>query len=87
VEDVEIEKENGYFYYEVEIDKDNIDYDVFIEAYTGKITHIRVENDDHINNTNEVKKDDHHDDETKEVTIENKQQSSSTNKPSITKNQ
>ena len=54
VEDVEIEKENGHFYYEVEIDKDNIDYDVFVEAYTGKIAYIRVENDNNIKNTNEV---------------------------------
>ena len=58
VEDVEIEKENGHYYYEVEIDKDNIDYDVFIEAYTGKIAYIRVENDDNIKNMNEVEQDD-----------------------------
>ena len=68
VENVEIEKENGHFYYEVEIDKDNIDYDVFVEAYTGKIAYIRVENDDNIKNTNEVEHDDSHDDGTKEVT-------------------
>jgi hypothetical protein len=80
VEDVEIEKENGYFYYEVEIDKDNIDYDVFIEAYTGKIAHIRIENDDHINNTDEVKNDDN-------IKIENKQQAPFTIKPAVTKNQ
>ena len=85
VEDVEIEKENGHYYYEVEVDKDNIDYDIFVEAYTGKIAYIRVENDDKIKNSNEVEKDDHHDDGTKEVTIENKPQSSSTSKPAITK--
>ena len=85
VEDVEIEKENGHYYYEVEVDKDNIDYDIFVEAYTGKIAYIRVENDDNIKNSNEVEKDDHHDDGTKEVTIENKPQSSSTSKPAITK--
>ena len=56
VENVEIEKENGHFYYEVEIDKDNIDYDVFVEAYTGKIAYIRVENDNNIKNMNEVNK-------------------------------
>ena len=50
VEDVEIEKENGHYYYEVEIDKDNIDYDIFVEAYTGKIAYIRVENDNKIKN-------------------------------------
>ena len=85
VENVEIEKENGHFYYEVEIDKDNIDYDVFVEAYTGKIAYIRVENDDNIKNTNEVEKDDSHDDGTKEATIENKPQAPSTSKPAITK--
>ena len=85
VEDVEIEKENGHYYYEVEIDKDNIDYDIFVEAYTGKIAYIRVENDDNIKNTNEVEKDDSHDDGTKEVTIENKPQAPSTSKPAITK--
>ena len=73
VEDVEIEKENGHYYYEVEVDKDNIDYDIFVEAYTGKIAYIRVE------------KDNHHDDGTKEVTTGNKPQSSSTSKPAITK--
>lgn len=88
VEDVEIEKENGYFYYEVEIDKDNIDYDVFIEAYTGKIAHIRIENDDNnIKIANKVERDDQHDDGTKKVTIENKQQAPSTSKPAVTKNQ
>ena len=97
VEDVEIEKENGHFYYEVEIDKDNIDYDIFVEAYTGKIAYIRVENDDNIKNmneveqvesiknTNEVEKDDSHDDGTKEATIENKPQAPSTSKPAISK--
>ena len=85
VEDVEIEKENGHFYYEVEIDKDNVDYDIFIEAYTGKIAYIRVENDDNIKNMNEVEKDDSHDDGKKEATIENKLQEPSTSKPAITK--
>ena len=85
VENVEIEKENGHFYYEVEIDKDNVDYDIFVEAYTGKIAYIRVENDDNIKNMNEVEKDDSHDDGTKEATIENKPQAPSTSKPTITK--
>ena len=97
VEDVEIEKENGHFYYEVEIDKDNIDYDVFVEAYTGKIAYIRVENDNNIKNmneveqdesiknTNKVEKDDSHDDGTKEATVENKPQAPSTSKPTISK--
>ena len=84
VEDVEIEKENGHFYYEVEIDKENVDYDIFIEAYTGKIAYIRVENDDKIKNMNEVEKDDSHDDGTKEAIIEDKPQSSSTSKLAIT---
>ena len=93
VEDVEIEKENGHYYYEVEVDKDNIDYDIFVEAYTGKIAYIKVENDDKIKNinevessknTNELEKDDSHDDGTQEVTIENKPQSSSTSKPAVT---
>ena len=56
VEDVEIEKENGHYYYEVEVDKDNIDYDIFVEAYTGKIAYIRVENDDKIKNSMKLKK-------------------------------
>ena len=97
VENVEIEKENGHFYYEVEIDKDNIDYDVFVEAYTGKIAYVRVENDNNIKNmneveqvesiknTNKVEKVDSHDDGTKEATIENKPQAPSTSKPAISK--
>ena len=94
VEDVEIEKENGHFYYEVEIDKENVDYDIFIEAYTGKIAYIRVENDDKIKNmnevesiksTNKVEKDDSHDDGTKEAIIEDKPQVPSTSKMAITK--
>ena len=73
VEDVEIEKENGHYYYEIEVDKNNIDYDIFVEAYTGKIAYIRVE------------KDDYHDDGTKEVTTGNKPQAPSTSKPTISK--
>ena len=85
VENVEIEKENGHFYYEVEIDKDNIDYDVFVEAYTGKIAYIRVENDNNIKNMNKVEQNDSHDDGTKEATVENKPQAPSTSKPTISK--
>jgi uncharacterized membrane protein YkoI len=37
VESVELESKNGRTYYEVDIDKDKKDYDVYVDAYTADI--------------------------------------------------
>lgn len=46
VESVELESEFDNKYYEVEIEKENIDYDIHVEAYTGKIISVKEERDD-----------------------------------------
>ncbi|MFC4601319.1 PepSY domain-containing protein [Cohnella hongkongensis] len=40
----ELERENGVVYYEVDVLKDHREYDVYIEAYTGKT--LKIERDD-----------------------------------------
>ena len=37
VESIELEKDNGQTYYEVDIDKGNKDFDIDVDAYTAKI--------------------------------------------------
>lgn len=47
VKDVELERENGKVYYEVELRQGDKDWDLDIDAYTGKIIHSHSElNDD-----------------------------------------
>ena len=55
VEEIELEKESNKAVYEVDIEKDDIDYDLYIDAYSGEI--YSVDRDDHnddddINDTN-----------------------------------
>jgi uncharacterized membrane protein YkoI len=45
VEDIELEKESNKAIYEVDIEKDDIDYDLYIDAYSGEI--YSVDRDDH----------------------------------------
>jgi uncharacterized membrane protein YkoI len=44
VQKVELEHKKSVSYYEVDINKDNQEYDVYIEAYTGKV--LKVKHDD-----------------------------------------
>ena len=37
VEEIELERESGKSVYEVDIEKDDIDYDLHIDAYSGEI--------------------------------------------------
>ena len=47
VEEIELERESGKAVYEVDIEKDDIDYDLHIDAYSGEIYTIdRDDNDD-----------------------------------------
>ena len=45
VEDIELENESNKAVYEVDIEKDDIDYDLYIDAYSGEI--YSVDRDDH----------------------------------------
>lgn len=38
VKDMDLDRENGKYYYEVELIKDNIEYDYYVNAQTGEIT-------------------------------------------------
>ena len=51
VEDIELENESNKAVYEVEIEKNDIDYDLYIDAYSGEI--YSVDRDDH-NNDNDI---------------------------------
>ena len=46
VESIELEKDNGQTYYEVDIDKGNKDFDIDVDAYTAKIINIDESRDD-----------------------------------------
>ena len=45
VEEIELENESNKAVYEVDIEKDDIDYDLYIDAYSGEI--YSVDRDDH----------------------------------------
>ena len=38
VKDLDLDRENGKYYYEVEVIKDNIEYDYYVDAQTGEVT-------------------------------------------------
>lgn len=46
VEDIELETDDGYAYYEVEIENGEEDYDIYIEAYTGEVLSVDGDEDD-----------------------------------------
>ena len=54
VEDIELEKETNKAVYEVDIEKNDIDYDLYIDAYSGEI--YSVDRDDH--NDDDINDDD-----------------------------
>jgi uncharacterized membrane protein YkoI len=45
IDNIDLEHDDGYSYYEIEIENGNAEYDIYIEAYTGEVLH--VEKDDH----------------------------------------
>src|SRR3954462_6187240 len=52
VEQIELEKESGKALYEVDIEKDDVDYDLHIDAYSGEIYTIDRDDDDRFDNLN-----------------------------------
>ena len=52
VEEIELETKSGKLVYEVDIEKDNVDYDLHIDAYSGKIYTIDRDDDDYVNSSN-----------------------------------
>lgn len=50
VEEIELERESGKVVYEVDIEKDDIDYDLHIDAYSGEIYSIDRDDDDNLSN-------------------------------------
>jgi uncharacterized membrane protein YkoI len=46
VESIELEKERGKTVYEIDIEKDNIDYDLHIDAYSGEVYSVTTDDDD-----------------------------------------
>ncbi|HWO97657.1 MAG TPA: PepSY domain-containing protein [Bacillus sp. (in: firmicutes)] len=60
VESVELESKNSQTYYEVDIDKDKKDYDIYVDAYTAEILKVEENNFD----------DDDRDDQVSATTVE-----------------
>jgi uncharacterized membrane protein YkoI len=52
VEEIELEKKSGKVIYEVDIEKDDVDYDLYIDAYSGEIYTIDRDVDDDDDNLN-----------------------------------
>lgn len=46
VENIELESYKGNSYYEVEIDNNKVDYDLYIDAYTGEVQVMKEDRDD-----------------------------------------
>ncbi|MEC0233483.1 PepSY domain-containing protein [Paenibacillus kribbensis] len=66
VEDVELERENGRVYYEVELQQGNKDWDIDVDAYTGETIRSHSELNDDSNDKSSFNKPNH-------VTITEKQ--------------
>ncbi|WP_068503662.1 PepSY domain-containing protein [Paenibacillus kribbensis] len=66
VKDVELERENGRTYYEVELQQGNKDWDIDVDAYTGKTIRSHSELNDDSNDNSSFNKPNH-------VTITEKQ--------------
>jgi uncharacterized membrane protein YkoI len=52
IEEIELEKRSGKFVYEIDIEKDDVDYDLHIDAYSGEIYAIDRDDDDDVNSSN-----------------------------------
>lgn len=47
IDDIELETDDGYTYYEVEIENRDAEYDIYIDAYTGEILKVETDDDNH----------------------------------------
>lgn len=52
IDSIELESDEGYVYYEVEIENGDREYDIYIEASTGEV--LKVDRDDHDDDDYEV---------------------------------
>ena len=52
VKSVELESDDGQIYYEVDIEQKSMDFDIDVDAVTGKIIKVDEEQDDDNNNNN-----------------------------------
>ncbi|HLS36051.1 MAG TPA: PepSY domain-containing protein [Bacillota bacterium] len=52
IDSIELESDEGYVYYEVEIENGDTEYDIYIEASTGEV--LKVDRDDHDDDDYEV---------------------------------
>jgi uncharacterized membrane protein YkoI len=52
VEEIELENESGRLVYEVDIENDDVDYDLHIDAYSGEIYAIDRNDDDYVTPSN-----------------------------------
>lgn len=46
IDDIELETDDGYTYYEVEIENHDVEYDIYIEAYTGEVLKVEIDDND-----------------------------------------
>lgn len=46
IEDIDLEHDNGYAYYEVDIENGEADYEIYIDAYTGEVLTVGIDDDD-----------------------------------------
>lgn len=46
IDDIELETDDGYTYYEVEIENRDAEYDIYIEAYTGEVLKVEIDDND-----------------------------------------
>lgn len=50
IEDMELETDDGYVYYEVEIENWDAEYEIYIDAYSGDVLKVETEGHDNKNN-------------------------------------
>src|SRR5690625_201883 len=50
IDDIELETDDGYTYYEVEIENHDAEYDIYIEAYTGEVLKVEIDDDNNSKN-------------------------------------
>lgn len=56
IDDIELETDDGYTYYEVEINNSNADYDIYIDAHTGNVLEVEVDSHDDFDEENDKTK-------------------------------
>lgn len=56
IDDIELETDDGYTYYEVEINNSDADYDIYIDAHTGNVLEVEVDSHDDFDEENDKTK-------------------------------